>query len=677
VNYGPGWGDVVSAHTVRSYCRICLAGCGILVTADGEQVLRVEGDPDHPSSAGYTCAKGRALPALHHHPDRLERPLIRQHGHLAPVSWDFCLDDIAARLHDIIDEHGPDAVGFFYGNGAFVDSAGNVVANSLLAALGTRSKYSDWTIDGVCKPVVAEAVGGSFLLFPIVDDSCPLVLLIGCNPVVSHGHTAAVTNPVVFLRDAADRGELWVLDPRRTESARLATRHLAPRPGMDHVVLAYAIRELLIDGADRAYLSEMAVGVEQLQAAVEPFTADRAAELSGLEVADLVELVAAIRRAKRVGFITGTGVAMAPSGPVTEWLAWALAIVTGSFDRQGGMWFNPGFLTGLDRRTRRPQPPPPPGAGPDSWPELPANFGELPAVAIPGEIESGNLRALIVLGGNLVGCLPDTTRVSASLRQLDLLVTCDIIAGDTTAIATHVLPSADQLERADLPAGIDLTMTGVFSQYTAAVVPPAVERRPMWWLLAQIGRRLGHDVLPGGLDPDVTTDDDVLAYMARKARCSFEELRTHDGALQSEPAVYGWVGDVLLDGHFDVAPTAFVDRLAALDVPESLVLIPRRQVRHMNSVHYRDGDRFEILVHPDDGRRAGIADGGAMVVTSATGTVTGPARFDADLRPGAVSVPHGWGASNVNYLISSRENIEPLTGMPRSSGTAVTISPAP
>ena len=178
---------------------------------------------------------------------------------LTPTSWDSCLDDIAARLQVIIDEHGPDAVGFFFGNGAFVDSAGNVVANSLLGRIGTRSKYSDWTIDGICKPVVAEAVGGSLLLFPIVDESCPLLLVIGCNPVVSHGHTAAVANPVVFFRDVAARGELWVLDPRRTESARLATRHLAPRPGMDHVVLAHAVRELLRDGADQDYLAEMAV----------------------------------------------------------------------------------------------------------------------------------------------------------------------------------------------------------------------------------------------------------------------------------------------------------------------------------------------------------------------------------------------------------------------------------
>src|SRR4051812_19838545 len=142
MGYRPRRGDSVATRTVRSYCRICLAGCGILVTVDGEEVCRVDGDPDHPGSAGYTCAKGRALPQLHHRTDRLEQPMVRRDGELLPTSWESCLDDIGARLRDVIDEHGPDAVGFFFGNGAFVDSAGNVVANALLAALGTRSKYS-------------------------------------------------------------------------------------------------------------------------------------------------------------------------------------------------------------------------------------------------------------------------------------------------------------------------------------------------------------------------------------------------------------------------------------------------------------------------------------------------------------------------------------------------------
>ncbi|MCU1345812.1 MAG: putative dehydrogenase, partial [Acidimicrobiia bacterium] len=591
--------------------------------------------------------------------------------------WDECLDDIGARLEAVRQQTGPDAVGFFFGNGAFVDSAGQRIADSLVGALGTRSKYSDWTIDGICKPVVAEAVAGSLLMFPIVDPDCPLLLLIGCNPVVSHGHTASVANPVVFLRTMASNGALWVLDPRRTESARLATRHLAPRPGMDHIVLAHAIRELLRDGADHEYLAERVSGVEELRRAVEPFDAGVAAELSGIEIEALAELVAAIRRAGRVGFITGTGVAMAPSGPVTEWLAWALALVTGSLDRPGGMWFNPGFLTQLDRRTWRTKPWSAPKAGPASWPELPANFGELPAIAIPGEIEAGNLRALIVLGGNLVGCLPDTARVTEALSRLDLLVVSDIVSGPTTALATHVLPTADQLERADLPAGIDLTMTGLYSQYTPAVVPLAGERRPMWWLLAQIGRRLGHQVLPGGIDPDVATDDDVLAHLARRARTSFEELRAHDGALHGEPAEFGWVTAVLRDGRFDAAPAVLVERLAALasvEAPESLVLVPRRQVRHMNSVHYRAGETPEVLVHPADAARAGVIDGARVVGSSTTGSLTAVARLDPDLRAGVVSVAHGWEGANVNHLISSRDDVEPLTGMPRSSGTVVVLA---
>src|SRR5262249_9396115 len=101
-------------RTVRSFCRLCSAFCGILVDASGDEVLRVRGDPDHPLSRGYTCAKGRALPRLHHHPGRLERPLMRVDGVLQPTSWEVCLDDIGHRLAYTIDRYGPESVGVYF-----------------------------------------------------------------------------------------------------------------------------------------------------------------------------------------------------------------------------------------------------------------------------------------------------------------------------------------------------------------------------------------------------------------------------------------------------------------------------------------------------------------------------------------------------------------------------------
>src|SRR5438093_2687619 len=146
-------------RTVRSFCRICTAICGIVVEVAGDEVVRVRGDPEHPLSHGYTCAKGRALPKMHHHPDRIEQPMMRIDGVLQPVTWEAALDDLGDRLREIIDEHGPAAVGVCFGSGLGMDASGYRMIEALFNALGTPAKFSPLTIDGTAKTLVSHLVG--------------------------------------------------------------------------------------------------------------------------------------------------------------------------------------------------------------------------------------------------------------------------------------------------------------------------------------------------------------------------------------------------------------------------------------------------------------------------------------------------------------------------------------
>src|SRR5215471_17369174 len=250
--------------TCRSFCRVCTSLCGILVdTVDG-QVVRVRGDRDHPMSQGYTCVKGRALPAMHHHPGRIERPLLRTNGSLRPASWDACLDDLGTRLREIIDRHGPAAVGIFFGSGLGMDAAGYRMAEALHASLGTPARFSPLTIDGTAKVLTATLVGGFPGLNPHPDyDHAGMLVYLGINPVVSHGHTTAMPSPTMAVRALRERAEVWVVDPRRSETARLASCHIAPRPGTDYAILASVVRELLRAGA-AGTLAHRAVGGDEL-----------------------------------------------------------------------------------------------------------------------------------------------------------------------------------------------------------------------------------------------------------------------------------------------------------------------------------------------------------------------------------------------------------------------------
>jgi anaerobic selenocysteine-containing dehydrogenase len=656
-----------------------MAVCGLVVTTDGDQVVDVRGDRDHPLSRGYTCAKGRALGALHHHPLRLDRPMLRRGGALEAASWTEVLDDVARRTDAVIEASGAGAVGMYLATGAAFDTNGRRVAERFIRTLGSPQVYSATTIDTPCKPLVMELMAGHPGLVPLLDwQRARFALLLGTNPVVSHGHSNPFPDPVTRLREVTRRGELWVVDPRRTETARLASRHLAPRPGTDHILLAHLVRELLCSGADRRYLDAHASGVDGLTAAVAPFTRELTAARCGLAEADVADLLEAIRRNGPASAQTGTGVTMSAGANVAEWLVWALNIVTHSYDRPGAMWFNPGFLRRLDTRSWTPGDGRP-GPGPASRPDLPGRFGEFPCAALCDEIEAGNLRALFVVGGNPVTSFPDATRTSAALGRLDVLAVCDIVESETTALATHVFASADQLERADLPHYIDAHLPAVATQYTGAVVRPGADRRPVWWPFAHLGARLGLDVLRG-MDPDACSDDDLLASVVARGGCSLDDLRNAGGPVVADDAVFGWVERALPDGRWRLAPAPLVAQLAEIADPPRLVLVPRRQPGHLNSA-MRDlssaaggRDQPVVQVHPADAADSRVLDGESVRVTSPAGSLTGTARVDPDIRRGAVSIPHGFLVPNVSRLTTGATGTDPLTGMVLQSGVPVTLT---
>lgn len=564
-------------QTMRSFCRVCTSVCGILVDVEGDEVLRVRGDQDHPFSRGYTCPKGRALPQLHHHPDRLERPRMRADGRLRDTTWDACLDDLGTRLKDIIDRHGPQSVAFYFST---MESAGFRMAEALHAAIGTPAKFSPLTIDGTAKPLVSDLVGGFMGLSGRTDlDNADFLMLVGVNPVVSHGHAISMPNPTGTVREIARRGQVWVIDPRRTETARLATAHLAPRPSTDHALLAYLVREILRDGMK----SDVPVqGIDELARAVEPFTLEHTAKLADVAEADLARLSAGVRAAKCVAVETGTGVTMtAERANVTQWLAWVLMILTGAMNRPGGTWFHPGFAYQLETFGEFLPVTPIEGSfgpGPRSRPEAQAFINEWPCAALPDEIAAGNIRALINVGGSLVTSFPETGKLIPALQSLEVFATTEIINNETTELATHVLPTKDPLERPDITIH-DILSSHVSVQYSPAVVEPVGERRSMWWVFAELGRRLGYEL--GNLgDPDTSTDDDVLAVLLAGARTGFDEVAAVGWAEAPRELPAAWVDEhVARMGGWRLAPPLLVDQLAGLKPPAPLVLVPRRQRR--------------------------------------------------------------------------------------------------
>jgi anaerobic selenocysteine-containing dehydrogenase len=294
---------------------------------------------------------------------------------------------------------------------------------------------------------------------------------------------------------------------------------------------------------------------------------------------------------------------------------------------------------------------------------------------IPDEIEAGRLRALVVLGANLITALPEPERVARALAAIDVLVVIDVVHNDTSELGTHVFASAGQLERPDV-ISLEPNANVMYQQYTEPVVVPRADRPPMWQTLARIAAGIGLDALGGseGADPLATTSDEMFARFARGD--GVEVLRAAGGFHVEPGPRYGWVASRLPTGSWQLAPDRLVaqlaDRRAAGPEPDSLVLIPRRLVKRMNWQLFRHGDVPDVLIHPTDAEASGIGDGDSVEVATSIGALTLVARVTDAVVPGAVSIVHGFATANVNSILD-RHALDPLTGMAQLSAVPVQI----
>jgi anaerobic selenocysteine-containing dehydrogenase len=644
----------------------------VVTVEEDDRVVKVRGDTEHPLSHGYLCPKGRGVASWHHSPARLSRPRLRGDD----VGWDDVLDDLAASLAQAVSDGSPSSIGMYQATGMAFDAAGALLSAQFMRSLRSRSIYTAVTLDNAPVLTTIELVTGNARLNPMWSPKRPgLLLLVAHNPVVSHGYGNAMPDPVRHLRDFRGQGgRIWVADPRRTETAALADQHLPIRPGADVALLAAVARELLRSGCDDDEINAHCrpEDVVMLQRALDRFTVDLASRVADIPAERILDLVEDLRVHRgRVNIFVGTGAIMGLDGVLVEWLRWVLLIITGSLDTPGGMQFSQGLGPPL-------RPDPPDGkhhSGPASRPELPHIMRQMPMVAFVDEIEAGNLRALFLCGGDPIAAAPDPDRTTRALASLDTLAVIDVMDNELCELATHVLPATGLLERADVSMWPTMAMDSTV-QYTPAVVAPAGARRPTWWILAQLARRMGIDLLPAP-DLDTLCDDDVLRHLLTAAPVQFDDLVEHGPRGLSLSTEVGWLRrDFLRDGCWNLTPPPLVTRLDAHRPPEGdLVLTTRREVGWINSVRYHGLDYLSVVrMNPEDVARFDLDDGGRAWVRSDHGAVEATVVADRNIRRGVVSMTHGHRGSSPGSLISRRADVDPLTTMPRASALPVTVS---
>jgi anaerobic selenocysteine-containing dehydrogenase len=683
-------------------CPLCEAICGLELQYEGPDLVAIRGDAADPFSRGHVCPKGNALLDLEADPDRLRRPLRRRGRDWEEVSWDEALAEAGERLAAVQRAHGADAVGAYLGN-PNVHHFGHIAyLPALLRSLRSKNIFSASSVDQWPSQLVDWLMYGHQFLLPIPDvDNTDYFLMLGANPVASNGSLMTAPGIARRLEALAARGRLVVVDPRRTETAAIASEHVFIRPGTDVWFLVALLQELLALGVPRveAYEGKLRGLDEALRALATFDTADVEAR-TGVPRARIARIAAEFRSAPAAVAYGRMGVSTQPHGTLCQWLIQLVNLATGNLDRVGGALPNePAFpVTG-----------PGTSAGNrDRWRSrvrgLPEFAGELPVSVLAEEIRTpgeGQLRALLTCAGNPVLSTPDGRGLDAALASLDFMVSIDVYLNETTRHAHLILPPASPLTQPHYDVHFNAFAVRRVARLSLPLRERGDDERADWEIIDGLGA--AHAAASGkpwrALPPPLAmieaglarggTGLDLAALAAAPHGLDLGPLRPSLLArLQTE------------SGAIECAPPLLMDALADLAATPAdaggLRLVGRRHVRSNNSWMHnaprlvKGKPRHQLLMHPDDLARRGLADGARVRVSSAVGSIVTEAVASDDLMPGVACLPHGFGHDRPGTRMARAEAVagasyndlsDPAaldgpSGNAALNGLAVTVAPA-
>ncbi|MFD5452119.1 molybdopterin oxidoreductase family protein [Streptomyces sp. NPDC127100] len=740
------------SRTALRICPLCEATCGLTLTVEGTRVTAARGDRDDVFSRGFICPKGASFGALDADPDRLRAPLVRRDGELREATWEEAFDAVAEGVRPVVERYGPHAAGIVLGNPNVHTVAGALYPPVLLGALGTRSLFTASTLDQMPKHVSSGLLYGDAGAIPVPDlDRTDHLLLIGANPLESNGSLCTAPDFPGRLKALRARGgTLTVVDPRRTRTAKLADRHVAIRPGTDALLLAAMANVLYEEGlVDLGALAPHVEGVAELGDAVRDFTPESVAAACHVDAGTTRALARELAAAPTAAVYGRIGSCTVPHGTLASWLVDVLTVLTGNLDRPGGALF-PQAATD---RTPRPAGPGRGfalGRWHSRVSGYPEAKGELPLSALAEEIDTATgegepVRALITVAANPVLSAPDGDRLDKALASLDFMVSVDPYLNETSRHAHVVLPPPPPAQSPHH----DFAFNGLAVRNQVRYTRPAVPLEPGRTAETEILARLvlavsgGHGADPAAVDAMVIEQtlgkavrdphspvhgrdpSDLAARLtgvdgperrldmmlrlgpygdgfgARPDGLTLDRLLAHPHGIDLGPLRPRLPQPLRTrSGKVELLPAPIVGDLPRLrramdERPEGLLLVGRRHLRSNNSWMHNvpaltgGSNRCTLHVHPDDAGRLGLRDGEPVRVKGAGGEVTAPAEVTDTVRPGVVSLPHGWGHDrpgtrlahaagdpgvNVNQLLDG-SLLDPLSGNAVLNGIPVELAP--
>ncbi len=681
----------------RRTCPLCEAMCGLEVHVDDGQVVLIRGDRDDVWSKGYLCPKGTTIGALHHDPDRLREPLVREGDTWREVTWHEAFARCEELIAGVLERHGRDAIAVYLGNPLAHNASLGRYTGLFIGLSQVANIYSPGPMDQWPRNVVSLLLYGNMWRIPTPDlHRTQHWLLLGGNPQASQGSLLACAD-VLGQIDAirARGGKVVVVDPRRTGTADRADEWVPIRPGTDAALLAAMVQTLFAeDLTDLGALADVVDGVDEVRTLTAAFTPERVAATCGIPADTIRRMAREVAAAPSAAVYGRIGTCTQEFGTLASWLLDVVNVLTGNLDRPGGMMFATPLVESV---TAIPPPDLEQGFVDRSRSRvrgIPEVLGQYPLSCLAEEMDTpgeGQLRALVTVAGNPALSGPEAARLDAALGGLEAMISVDNYLNETTRHAHVVLPGLSALEQPHLDDLILLWTVRSWARYSAPVFPRDDGRPEEWEILVRLGAMLaglpseGLDVQGiddgyvaalaelWGVDPAVASSGspgkgperlfDVQIrcgpfgdrYGERPDGLTLEKLRAATDGLDLGP-MQPQLRELLavVGGRLALAPPYIAADLARLEARldrdgDGLVLVSRRHLRSNNSwlhnmaVLVKGRDRCTLLIHPDDAAAAGVVDGAAARVSSTAGSIVVPVEVSDEMAPGVVCLPHGWG----------------------------------
>jgi anaerobic selenocysteine-containing dehydrogenase len=653
-----------------STCTLCEAMCGIEVTTLDKQIVSIVGDKANPFSQGHVCPKAIALKDLYEDPNRIKRPLKKSGNDWVEISWQQAFDEVADKLFSIQAEHGDDAVGIYLGNPNAHNMGSILFGPYFYRALKTNNRYSATSVDQLPHHIVSRQLFGHQQQIPIPDiDHCNYFLIIGGNPLASNG--SIMTVPMVKKRLQAIQkrsGKVVVIDPKRSETAEIASEHHFIKPGSDVLLLLSMLHSLLSRGLDSpGKLTEYVPELPLFKSYVEGYSAEYVSAQVGIEATEIHRIVTEFCAAKTAVCYGRMGASVQVFGTLTQYLIMMFNILTGNLDKRGGMMFTQPAADTLPHSGR--------GSLAKSHSRvrgLPSFAGEFPVACLAEEITTpgnGQIRAMVVGAGNPIIATPNVEQLDKAFSSLDYMVAIDFFVTETSRHADIILPPVTGLERDHYDLVFHKFAVRNFAKFSPALFEPEPDSLTDWQIYLSLAERLeqkrGSDTSKyeslWAKQPKGMVDDLLQSgrYADSQHQLSLETLLANPHGIDLGP-LQPELPDALFHNNkqIQLALTYFMGDLsrvnryffeAPTNSDSKYVLIGRRHLKSNNSwLHnsrrlMRGKSRCTAQINPQDAGPLGIENGDQVTVMSRVGKVTIEAEITDRIMPGVISIPHGFG----------------------------------